>query len=102
MVERTKVLDAIYAAFDEVNESLPHEKKIQKSEETSLIGPEGQIDSLGLTMLIVAIEQKIEERFDEVVTLVDSAAVSEDNSPFQSVSMLVDHISGLIGNQVNA
>lgn len=96
MVEREKILEAIYAGIDEVNESLPAEKRVEKSEETHLMGANGAIDSLGLTMLVVAIEQKVEEQLDEMVTLVDSSIVSEDNSPFQTVSKLADHIKNLV------
>ena len=77
-----RVFQAIYRAFDQVNEALPKEKHIEKTPQTVLLGSEGGIDSLGLTMLIVAIEQKIEEDFDAVITLVDASTMSEEHSPF--------------------
>jgi len=94
--KKEKILDALYKAFDSVNESLPEDKKIEKSPETVLFGTEGAIDSLGFTMLIVAIEQKIEEAFGSVITLVDATTMSEEHSPFQSVNKLVVHINGLL------
>ncbi len=76
--------------------TLPKEKHIEKSPQTVLLGEAGAIDSLGLTMLIVAIEQKIEEEFDAVITLVDSSTMSDEHSPFQSIEMLVDYIASLL------
>ena len=98
---REKVLQAIYKAFDQVNETLPKEKHIEKTPQTVLLGGEGAIDSLGLTMLIVAIEQKIEEELDTVITLVDSSTMSEEHSPFLSVEKLAAHISSLVEEKQN-
>ena len=98
---KERILGSIYMAIDQINETLPEEKRINKSLETVLLGPEGSIDSLGLTMLIVAVEQKIEEEFGQVITLVDATAMSEEHSPFQKVEKLVDHIDMLLGEQQN-
>jgi len=96
-----RVLTAIYKAFDQVNETLPKEKHIEKTPETILLGAEGAIDSLGLTILIVAIEQKIEDEFGAVITLVDASTMSEEHSPFQSVGKLAAHISLLLEEKLN-
>lgn len=98
---REKILQAIYRAFDQVNETLPKEKHIERSPQTVLLGEEGAIDSLGLTMLIVALEQKIEEDFDAVITLVDSSTMSEERSPFQSVEKLTAYIGDLLEEKRN-
>ncbi|MCA9408514.1 MAG: acyl carrier protein [Candidatus Omnitrophica bacterium] len=96
MADKQKILNTIYDAIDEVNLSLPQEKKVVKSEDTVLFGVNEQIDSLGLTMLIVAIEQKVEEAFGTVITLVDGSTMSNENSPFQSIRALVEYIDALI------
>jgi len=101
-IDTNKVLEAIYGAFDEVNETLPEDSKVPKSSETRLLGEEGAIDSLGLTILIVAIERKIEEGFAQVITLVNEQTMSEDNSPFVRVSKLVEYISALLEEKINA
>ena len=101
MNNQEKVVKAIYRAIDQVNETLPEEKHIVKSLQTVLLGKEGAIDSLGLTMLIVAIEQKIEEGFEVVITLVDSATMSEDHSPFNSIEKLAAHIVSLLEEKSN-
>jgi acyl carrier protein len=94
--DETKIFETIYKAFDQVNETLPKDKHIEKSPETVLLGEEGAIDSLGLTMLIVAIEQKIEEEFGVVITLVDASTMSKEHSPFRNVNKLAGHITMLL------
>ncbi len=101
MINSDKILAAIYEAFEEVNETLPEDRKLPKSSETRLLGEEGAIDSLGLTILIVAIERKVEESFGQVITLVNEQTMSEENSPFIRVSSLVEYIQGLLEEKVN-
>jgi len=98
---REKIFQAVYRAIDQVNETLPKEKHIEKAPQTVLFGSEKGIDSLGLTMLIVAIEQKIEEDFDAVITLVDASTMSEEHSPFLSVEKLATHITSLVEEKLN-
>lgn len=91
-----KILNIIYAAIDDLNDSLPKDKKIQKTPDASLFGNSGTIDSLGLTILIVSLEQKIEEGLGITVTLVNDTVMSKDESPFQTVNTLANYISTLI------
>ncbi len=60
-MERKEVIYLIYGVIDKVNELLPDEQKLTKSENTKLYGTDGQLDSLGMVNFIVALEQKIEE-----------------------------------------
>lgn len=92
----TRIQSALFAAFDEVNSSLPPERRLEKSTNTILLGAGGKIDSLGLTILIVAVEQKIEEECGEVISLVDANTMSEEHSPFLNVEKLTQYIKQLI------
>ena len=91
-----RIIDSIYAAFDEVNETLTQDRKIPKSLETRLLGEDGAIDSLGLTILIVAIERQIEDRLRVTISLVNEQAMSEESSPFRSVKFLAEYIESLM------
>jgi acyl carrier protein len=99
MLQTEKIYNAIYNAIDEVNETLPKEKRIVKDKETVIYDPDGYVDSLGLTMLIVAVEQKVEEELGVMVTLVDANAMSYETSPFRTVNLLANHILGLMGKK---
>ena len=56
--------------------------------DTRLFGKEGALDSMGLVTLIVAVEQAIEDEFDESVALADEKALSQARSPYRTVETL--------------
>lgn len=91
-----RVVQCVLSVIDEFNEELPAGLKLGKSMDTALYGPSGQLDSLNLVQLIVALEQKLEEEFDVSVTLADERALSQRRSPFASVGSLSEYAQGLI------
>jgi acyl carrier protein len=96
-MKNEKILEAIYAAFDEINMMLPASERIQKSKDIVLIGPSTALDSLQLMNLIVGIEQQIEMNLDSSIMLTDEKAMNHSPNPFTSVSTLVEYISLLLG-----
>ena len=60
-------------------------------EDTILFGREGVLDSMGLVTLIIAVEQAIEDKFDQSVALADDKAMSQQKSPYRSVATLADY-----------
>jgi acyl carrier protein len=96
MAEISKVEAAVFAAIDEVNEALPENGQIEKAHSAAIFGESGVLDSLGLVNLIVAVEQAIEDEFDESITLADEKAVSQRNSPFRTVGSLIDYVDVLL------
>lgn len=95
MAEKKLILEAIVEAIDDINETLPSEGKISKDQKAYLYGPQGMIDSLTLTLLIVAIEQKIEQKLHASISLVDQTTASQDNA-FHNIKTLQSHIERLI------
>lgn len=96
MSNKEKIIDAIYAAVDEINQQLPQEKQLDKTCDTVLFGKSGKLDSLGLVNLIVATEQKIEDEFEVTLTLADEKAMSQKTSPFKTVGTLADYILSIL------
>ncbi len=94
-----RVLSVIYGAIDEINEPLPKAQQCEKGLDSTLFGQEGPLDSLGITILIVTLEQRIEQEFDTYVSLTDENIMSFEHSPFLTVSTLVKHISSLLENR---
>jgi acyl carrier protein len=78
---REEIKQAVFNVLDEINQERPQEKQLGKSETTVLFGKFGQLDSLGLVNLIVAIEEKLEEECNVSITLADERAMSQRNSP---------------------
>ncbi|MDP2654676.1 MAG: hypothetical protein Q8Q08_11695 [Candidatus Omnitrophota bacterium] len=99
IINSEKILNVIYAAIDALNDSLPKDRRIQKSPQAPLFDESGAVDSLGLTLLIVGLEQKIEEELGARVTLVNDQAFSKESSPFQNVDTLAKYISQLVEGQ---
>lgn len=65
-------------------------------ESTRLVGSDSVLDSLGLITLVVDLEERLEEEHSVSVVLADGSPMSEENSPFQTVQSLADHICLLI------
>jgi acyl carrier protein len=87
-----KVFKSICHAVDTVNAELSEDQKIVKSIDTNLYGKNGNLDSLSLVNLIVAVEEVISDEFEVAITLADDRAMSQSKNPFQSIRSLVDYI----------
>lgn len=95
-MEKHVIIQAICDAVDELNSTLPEEKRLDKSPETQLYGDSARLDSLGLVDLILAVEQKIQERFHKNLTLASERALSMKKSPFRTINTLAGYINELI------
>ena len=87
-----ELTEIIYDAIDDLNELLPPEQTLNKTEDTVLFGGEGKLDSLGLVTFIVAVEQKISEKYQTSLALADEKAMSMMNSPFRTTGTLAAYI----------
>lgn len=91
-----EITQLIYEVIDEINEQLTRDRRLTKSSDTILFGKGGNLDSLVLVNIITLTEQKVEDKFGVTITLADERALSQDNSPFQTVKSLADYICSLI------
>ena len=89
---RERVAETIFQALSEVNQLLPKGQQINLDLEVELIGTSSSLDSLGLVNLIVASEHRIEDEFGVEISLLDERAMSDDDSPFKTISSLVDYV----------
>jgi D-alanine--poly(phosphoribitol) ligase subunit 2 len=96
MATQGRIIKSIYKAIAEVNDQLPKNRKLKKSVDTVLYGKSEKLDSLGLVMLIVAAEQKVQEEFGAALTLANERALAQKNSPFKTVKTLANYISMLL------
>jgi len=97
---KEKIIQSIYDSIDSLNAQLPSDEHIAKSDDTTLFGSDSKIDSLGLINLIVAVEQNITDEYDIIITLADERAMSQEKSPFRTVSSLADYIEILLGEKL--
>lgn len=63
----------------------------QLTDETELFGEAGFLDSQALVVLVIALEEAIERKFETVVSLADERAMSETRSPFRSIRSLAEY-----------
>ena len=96
MKGREQILKIIYGAIDEINKLSLSERKLDKTPDVKLYDKDGQLDSLMLVNLIVAIEQSIEEEFGVSLTIADEKAMSQKKSPFRTSSSLAEHLEILL------
>jgi len=68
------------------------------TEDSRLFGEQGVLDSMGLVTLIVAVEQAIEDRFDQSVALADEKALSQARSPYRTVASLAGYAAGQLAD----
>ncbi len=66
-----KLLAVVYEALDVVNQMLPIEKRVSKSEDLEIFGKDVALDSLAQVNLLVAMEEKVGEHLGTYVSFVD-------------------------------
>ncbi|MED4454441.1 hypothetical protein [Metabacillus fastidiosus] len=93
--------EIIYPSFDEIRDLVEDPEQLKFSLDTVLFGSNATLDSLALVSLIVAIEERIEEKTGFLVTLADDKAMSRKSSPFRNVSSLSEYIEEIIKDEIN-
>ena len=86
----------VYEAIDEVNAQSSKAAVLIKSPEADLLGGNGGVDSLTFVNLIVALEERIEERLGEFVVLVDEDTLTRKDRPFRTVGALTAYVESIV------
>ena len=96
---KKKIIKIIFSVINDMNKESEDKIEIKSETDTQLYGDGGHLDSIGLINLIVTLEQEIEDEFDTSVTLADERALSQKQSPFQTVNSLANYIEGLLNEK---
>lgn len=88
---RSRVLQLIFSAIDEVNQQLPPQGRVAKSETAVITGSDGSLDSLALLNLIVTAEGLVDAALHTSVSLA-SALMESDGTLPRTVGELADLI----------
>jgi len=91
-MERCDVIKLIQCALEEVQLDLSSPVPAPVEEATLLLGPQGCVDSLGLLVLVMAVEDQLFVQHGVTLNLVDARALSATESPFRSVGTLADTV----------
>ena len=89
---KDSIVDFIYIVIDEHNNLNPNELTLEKSLETVLLGPQGNLDSLGLITLLVEIESSMKENIDLNINIIDEIYFADENGPYQNIKTLSEYI----------
>ena len=98
---KEKIIDLIFESIEEISIILSSDQKLEKNMSTTLFGPDGKLDSLGLVNLLIVIEQNIEDEFDQSITIADERAMSQKYSPFRTIGSLAEYIEMLLKEMLN-
>ena len=83
MRNKEKFLEIIYKCAEELNKQLSEEGKITLEESTTLIGENSSLDSLGIVILMISIEEHIANT-GMSVNIMDVLTES-DEPPFETI-----------------
>lgn len=89
---RSKVLQIVFSAINEVNQQLPREGWLAQSESTVIAGSDGKLESLTLLSLIICAEGQVDTDFHTSVGLA-SALMESDGTLPRTVGELADLIT---------
>lgn len=85
---KDELVAVIVEALTEIAEDTGRELPGELGAETRLYGQGGLLDSQGMVLLTIAVEEKIADRFGKDVVLTDERAMSRAVSPFAQVRRL--------------
>ena len=93
---KNKVIKTILETINEYNDGLSKNEQISSDLDSSIYGGSSNLDSMGLVSFIVGLEQSIEDKFDQSISLADEKAMSQKSSPYQNINSLADYILKLL------
>ena len=93
---KNKVIKTILETINEYNDGLSKNEQISSDLGSSIYGGSSNLDSMGLVSFIVGLEQNIEDKFDQSISLADEKAMSQKSSPYQNINSLADYILKLL------
>ncbi len=96
---KQKIEKIIIGVLQDINDDIESDILENPTKETKLFGEDGALDSLALVSMITDLEEEIHDEFEKDVILADEKAMSQRNSPFNSVESLTDYIDMLINEQ---
>jgi len=90
MNPKNEIVKIIYQSIEEVNELSGVDVPLKMK--SKLFGAESYYDSLDLVSLIIAVEEKLNIKYNTNITIADEKAISQKNSPFISVETLTEYL----------
>ena len=96
---KQRIETVIIQSLHELNDVLDNKIIGPVLPETRIFGRKGVLDSMGLVTLITDLEEKLEQEFGYSLILADDRAMSQEKSPFRSVSSLAEYVCMLLDEE---
>ena len=93
---RKEVINTIIKTIEEYNVSLEKNNQLPTDPDKSIYGEGSTLDSLGLVSFVIGLEQNIEDKFDQAISLADERAMSQKSNPYSNINSLADYIIKLL------
>ncbi len=93
---KSKIIDVILDTIKDYNEETDTDSTITTDLEKPIYGSNSNLDSLGLVSFIIGLEQNIEDKFNQSISLADEKAMSQKSNPYQNINTLADYIISLL------
>ena len=88
-MDREAVVQCVYRALDDLNETRAPDQRVAKSPQATLLGT---LDSMGLVNLIVMAEERLLDDLGVGIDLADQDAAQAPTNPLTTVETFVDYI----------
>ena len=95
MATQSEILELVFKAIDDVNDQLPADGQLEKTEGCTIVGEGAHLDSLGLLNLILAVETLVNDRHTPPISLAEQLLAAEDAKPPETLGALAAFIVSL-------
>jgi D-alanine--poly(phosphoribitol) ligase subunit 2 len=102
MPNMDRIFKVLIKAVDQLNRELRPEQRLTKTPETVVFGRGGRLDSLGLVNFLVLAEQQLQDEFSVPVSLADERAMSQERSPFRTLTSMAEYVAKLLAEKGDA
>jgi hypothetical protein len=90
-------LSLVYEALRRVNQIRPPEAQVPEDPDVVLVGDKGLLDSMAVTVMIVALEDLVREKTGQEVSLLQEADFEVLTQRFRTPRVIAELIAGSTG-----
>lgn len=98
-MKKKKITEIVISTVSMLVETFPVDQQYTVDQNTILFGNGSKMDSLSLVSIIVDLESIFSLDYNMEISLTDDRAMTRKNSPFDSITVLVDYIDELVHEQ---
>lgn len=98
MKNKEKLEKIVMELVKELGESIKSPELKNPDGNTELYGKQGLLDSVDIVHLVIDLEERILEEFNQEISIADEKAMSQKVSPFRNINSLISYLENLLEN----